>query len=286
MFRYLTSHFCHQIHRTSCKKPWNHRRMSTLIGDLKFLGQEEAQSIDQELFNEYAFSVDQLMELAGYSCAVAISKCYPLEKMSKDNGAVLVCCGPGNNGGDGLVCARHLKMFGYKPTVFYPKKPSKKLYENLNLQCERMDMPFLSFFPSEPHLINQSYNLVIDAIFGFSFKGPARPEWAVVLDKLKKVEIPICSIDVPSGWDVEDGDPEGISPDFLISLTAPKRCARHFKGHFHFLGGRFVPRTLEQKYELKLPPYPGTDCVVELLTQMPEEKTERKRGERSQRSQR
>lgn len=69
------------------------------------------------------------------------------------------------------------------------------------------------------------------------------------------------------GWDVEKGDPDGIQPELLISLTAPKECARLFKGHYHYLGGRFVPPTLAQRYKLNLPPYPGTDCVVELQTQ-------------------
>nr|XP_022306490.1 NAD(P)H-hydrate epimerase-like [Crassostrea virginica] len=51
--------------------------MAVNPGKLKYLGQEEAQKIDEELFTEYAFSVDQLMELAGYSCAVAIAKVLP-----------------------------------------------------------------------------------------------------------------------------------------------------------------------------------------------------------------
>lgn len=48
-----------------------------LVSNMKFLNQEEAINIDLELFNQYKFSVDQLMELAGLSCATAIAKCYP-----------------------------------------------------------------------------------------------------------------------------------------------------------------------------------------------------------------
>lgn len=72
------------------------------------------------------------------------------------------------------------------------------------------------------------------------------------------------SIDIPSGWHVENGEPEegGIKPDMLISLTAPKLCAKYFKGQYHYLGGRFVPPKLEEKYKLHLPEYPGTECCV------------------------
>ena len=74
------------------------------------------------------------------------------------------------------------------------------------------------------------------------------------------------SIDVPSGWDVEKGDAHGVGlmPALLISLTAPKVCARHFEGRFHYLGGRFVPPAVQEKYRLNLPPYPALDSVVEL----------------------
>ena len=74
------------------------------------------------------------------------------------------------------------------------------------------------------------------------------------------------SVDVPSGWHVEKGDVNGVGlmPSLLISLTAPKVCARHFEGRFHYLGGRFVPQAVQDKYQLNLPPYPGLDSVVEL----------------------
>lgn len=231
---------------------------------VKYLSQEEAQAVDLELFNDYQFSVDQLMELAGLSCATAIAKAYPPAALSKSPPAVLVVCGPGNNGGDGLVCARHLKLFGYHPTVYYPKRPNKPLFTALVTQCQKMDIPFLGEMPSEPMVIDELYELVVDAIFGFSFKGDVREPFRSILSILNELTVPIASIDIPSGWDVEKGNSGGIQPDMLISLTAPKKSATQFTGRYHYLGGRFVPPALEKKYQLNLPPYPDTECVYRL----------------------
>lgn len=166
---------------------------------VKYLSQEEAQAVDEELFNEYQFSVDQLMELAGLSCATAIAKAYPPTSMSKSPPTVLVICGPGNNGGDGLVCARHLKLFGYQPTIYYPKRPNKPLFTGLVTQCQKMDIPFLGEMPPEPMMVDELYELVVDAIFGFSFKGDVREPFHSILSVLSGLTVPIASIDIPSG---------------------------------------------------------------------------------------
>ncbi|XP_053717317.1 NAD(P)H-hydrate epimerase [Synchiropus splendidus] len=239
------------------------RSVSSMSHPIKYLGQEEAQRIDEELFSEYGFSVDQLMELAGLSCATAVTRAYPLTSLVKQRPTLLVICGPGNNGGDGLVCARHLKLFGYEPTILYPKRPNKPLFQGLTTQCEKMEIPFLTETP-EARVIDEAYNLVIDAVFGFSFKGAVREPFGAIIDALKKTTVPIASIDIPSGWDVEQGSSDGLQPDMLISLTAPKKSASLFRGRYHFLGGRFVPPSLERKYSLNLPQYPGTDCVLQL----------------------
>ncbi|XP_073077237.1 NAD(P)H-hydrate epimerase isoform X2 [Manis javanica] len=174
--------------------------------------EEEAQAVDEELFNEYQFSVDQLMELAGLSCATAIAKAYPPTSMSRNPPTVLVICGPGNNGGDGLVCARHLKLFGYQPTVYYPKRPNKPLFTALVTQCQKMDIPFLGEMPPEPMLIDELYELVVDAIFGFSFKGDVREPFRSILSVLNGLTVPIASIDIPSGAGTKEGRGTGNLP--------------------------------------------------------------------------
>ncbi|XP_012217398.1 NAD(P)H-hydrate epimerase [Linepithema humile] len=235
---------------------------------VKYLNQLEAINIDKDLFEKYKFSVDQLMELAGQSCAIAVAKSYPLLENSSNK--VLVCCGPGNNGGDGLVCARHLKQFGYSPEIYYPKRTSNTLYERLLHQCMENDIPILENQYIEKAMdltILHKYTIIIDALLGFSFKPPVREPFVCIINMLKNTTIPICSIDIPSGWDVENGPSEedAIKPQMLISLTAPKMCASKFQGRFHYLGGRFVPKKLESQYNLNLPKYVGTDFVIQLL---------------------
>lgn len=61
---------------------------------------------------------------------------------------------------------------------------------------------------------------------------------------MAETKIPVTAIDAPSSWSIEAGPPsEGVGsnfhPDVLISLTAPKPLATHFKGR-HFVGGRYV----------------------------------------------
>ncbi|KAJ7913522.1 YjeF N-terminal domain-containing protein [Mycena leptocephala] len=202
----------------------------------------------------------QLMELAGLACAQTLAKVYGTDKYTR----VLVCCGPGNQGGDGLVAARHLSMFGYKPTIYMPKPGSKDIYQRLHTQCKNMSIPTLDQVEDLPTALKSS-DVILDAIFGFSFKGPIRAPFDSALPMLSTSGLPIVSVDIPSGWDVEAGNEAGVglNPNVLVSLTAPKEGVRLFRGQ-HFLGGRFVPRSLEEKFQLNLPPYPGYEQIVDI----------------------
>ncbi|KIJ05817.1 hypothetical protein PAXINDRAFT_92917, partial [Paxillus involutus ATCC 200175] len=144
---------------------------------------------------------------------------------------------------------------------------SKDIYKRLQKQCENMKIESLPYNASMDTLRStlSSSDVILDAIFGFSFKGPVRAPFNEVLPFLSSARKPIVSVDIPSGWDVEKGNEEGmgIVPDVLVSLTAPKEGVRSFKGR-HFLGGRFVPKAMEEKFQLNLPEYPGFDQIVEL----------------------
>ncbi|VDN41698.1 unnamed protein product [Gongylonema pulchrum] len=133
------------------------------------------------------------MELAGLSCAHAVARSY-------DKGKVLVLSGPGNNGGDGLVCARHLKLLGFEPSILYPKQSKSELMRRLVTQTTKMGISYLDESDAkEPADLKNNFSLVIDALFGFSFKPPLRPPFDQIIDVVNKSSLPVFAVDIPSG---------------------------------------------------------------------------------------
>lgn len=82
-----------------------------------------------------------------------------------------------------------------------------------------MDIPFLDDCPNL--FTVKKYRFIVDGLFGFSFKPPVRESFQDIMSLLTETDVPIVSIDIPSGWNVETG-PYGekwIKPELLISLT-------------------------------------------------------------------
>ena len=86
--------------------------------------------------------------------------------------------------------------------------------------------------------------MLVDSLLGFSFVPPLREPFTQAIHAYKTTKTPILSVDIPSGWDVEQGNTLDLfTPQYLISLTLPKLGVANYKGR-HFLGGRFVPLKL------------------------------------------
>lgn len=94
---------------------------------ISYISAKEAADIDEELMSPEGcgYLLPQLMELAGLACAQALYKSYPPDVCPN----LLVAAGPGNQGGDGLVAARHARLWGYNVSVWYPKQGKAELFQ-------------------------------------------------------------------------------------------------------------------------------------------------------------
>jgi NAD(P)H-hydrate epimerase len=177
-------------------------------------------------------------------------------------------------GGDGLVCARHLHHYGYTPTIYYPKPSKPDLFTRLQTQLHTLHIPFTTDFPGSL----ATTDLLIDALFGFSFRPPVRKPFDKIIPLIEKTDKPVLAVDIPSCWNVDGGPPaEGelgakFMPEYLISLTAAKPCVRFFRGQKHFIGGRFLAKDVAEKFGLDVPEYQGIDQIVEVPVDVKAEK--------------
>lgn len=181
---------------------------------IRYITQKEAKKIDEKLL-EFGYSIESLIEIAGLYAFDVLKHILHNEIIK-----IIVVCGPGNNGSDGLVIARYLQMSGRKVTVYYKKLKHQKLKEI----AQKVGVTFTS------DLNNFSnFDCIIDSLFGFSFNKPLKEPYDKIIQQF--VHHPfIISIDVPSGSDIDNMNSEHkFTSNSVITFVAPKKCLKNCK---------------------------------------------------------
>jgi NAD(P)H-hydrate epimerase len=175
------------------------------------LTREQARELDRRAMQEFGVPGIVLMENAGRGMAEL------LHSLGID-GLVVICCGKGNNGGDGFVIARHLDNAGVGVRVLLFGDPARlsgdaainyRILAASGITVEVFSGPILDEQRLSRALADADW--IVDALFGSGLRGPIQPPFdrgiAVLNDAAKRV----FAVDVPSGLDCDTGAPLGIA---------------------------------------------------------------------------
>jgi ADP-dependent NAD(P)H-hydrate dehydratase / NAD(P)H-hydrate epimerase len=192
---------------------------------MKILTAAEMRKTDQVTTDRFGIASLELMEHAGRAVARFVLRELPHCRR------IVVLCGKGNNGGDGLVAARHLAEAGCAVSVVMLGDPTEAQGDP-KAMLERLPMAPIAI-KQEADLsaegckaVLDGAQLLVDAVLGTGFQPPMRG-LAIAGRKLleRYPRTPVVAIDLPSGWDADSRkffSPEAYRADAVVTFTAPK----------------------------------------------------------------
>ena len=228
---------------------------------MKIVTAEQMHQIDQDCAG-IGIPTNVLMENAGKAVAEEVKRI--LKAIDRQH--ILLLIGPGNNGGDGLVAARHLHDWGARVSLYLcsgrPGDPNLELVQKRGVTCvEAAQDENLDNFDK----LLSSATCVIDALFG---TGKIRPLQGIpkqALDRVsaakkKNEKLRIIALDLPSGLDADNGavDPACLYADNTITLGFPKL------GLFNFPGAARVGKL--SIADIGIPDHLAESVTTELIT--------------------
>jgi NAD(P)H-hydrate epimerase len=183
------------------------------------LSRAAVRDLDRRAIHEYGVPGVVLMENAGRGAAEL------LVRLNPDRQRVLILCGPGNNGGDGFVMARHLQNHGLDVDVL--------LFGDV--ECLSPDARVNAVIwqrsaalwtgPADRRLnvdlrrvIDGAPGWIVDALFGTGLTRPLGPPFDEVASAVNASGRPVLAVDIPSGLDCDTGEPLG--PTIRATHTA------------------------------------------------------------------
>lgn len=181
---------------------------------------EQAFQIDEISQKVYGLTGEVLMESAGALAAREIDLTF-LPELTR--GSIAVVAGPGNNGGDALVVARHLHSSGYRDLQVYLIAPSDSQSELFKIQKQRAELQGLRLIDLEeiPERAEQikSAELIVDGIFGIGLKKPIHEPFLHVIEIMNSAKGPKVALDTPSGLNCDTGRVEGTAVHAAMTVT-------------------------------------------------------------------
>jgi NAD(P)H-hydrate epimerase len=212
----------------------------------------QARELDRRAIEEFGIPGIVLMENAGRGMAELLVRLGV-------SGRVVICCGKGNNGGDGFVIARWLDAWNIATQVMlfcHPEELTGDAATNCKIvqKCEiPMAIPPNSL--EEVTLRNElsGADWIVDALFGSGLRGPVRPPYDRVIDAINGSSVRVLAVDIPSGLDSDTGQPLGrtVRASHTATIVSAKKGfelleSREWTGEIHIIDIG-LPRTLRHK---------------------------------------
>ena len=196
---------------------------------MKIVTADEMRDIDRRTIEDYGIPGLVLMERAGLAVASKVRELFPSKK-------VMVLCGGGNNGGDGLVAARDLFNWGFKVSVIMATK-KEALSSDCAIQYQivkKMGIP--AEFRNTLSGKDIHSSVVIDAVFGTGLARPVKGDIAKLFSFLNSADAPVVAVDMPSGISSDTGEilGQGVMADCTVTFGLPK------KGHYLYPGAEYT----------------------------------------------
>jgi NAD(P)H-hydrate epimerase len=201
------------------------------------------QALDKFAIKRMGIPSIVLMENAGRALAEEVLK------LAKKKARVLIVCGTGNNGGDGLVAARHLKVNGARVVVcIVGSKTELKEDPKINYAIVKALRIPVIFYKKPSCLPLKRTDVVIDALFGAGLNRPLQEPYRSVIGRINQSGAYVIACDIPSGLDGTTGKVHGccVKADKTVTFTLLKT------GFFRNAGPSYIGKAVVRN--IGLPP--------------------------------
>ena len=180
-----------------------------MLNDTEIVTCAQMRAIESAAISSGEVTGAELIERASAAVAGQIRLRWPKP------GKATVLCGPGNNGGDGYVVARHLHLAGWRVRVFATDPAPCSDAAAMRSAWTAI----ASVEPLTPDALRQPADIVVDALLGTGLSRSPRGKIAQVLAALSGCDAPIIAVDGPSGLCLDSGRPLVSAPHATLTVT-------------------------------------------------------------------